>query len=157
MNLSQEQVRILKIFYENKKISISTLNDYKIDKNTSVFKSMEYKGLLKLSDPKPGMHPVVGMCNLHTAYRITTEGEAIYENLIKQETLEQEQLNLQRRDTIAVEQTVETAKEANDISKDANKIALDSKNLSILAIIISALGVVSSIIIGICSYLSKSA
>ena len=130
MDLSNEQINILKIFYEHKKIPKVAFPNYSIDQKSSAFQSIRSKNLLELTDPIPSRHPAVGYCNLYTAYRITSKGEAVYENYLE----EKEEKELYRRDIKANERNADQATKANIINIFSVAISVAALIISIVAL-----------------------
>lgn len=130
MELSNEQIELLKIFYEHKKIPTATFSNYSVDKKSSAFESIVHEQLLELADPTPTRHPAVGYCNLYTAYRITSKGEAVFEKHLE----EKEEKELYRRDIKANEQNADQAKKANIINIFSVAISIAALIISIVAL-----------------------
>lgn len=85
---------------------------------------------MELTDPIPSRHPAVGYCNLYTAYRITSKGEAVYENYLE----EKEEKELYRRDIKANERNADQATKANIINIFSVAISVAALIISIVAL-----------------------
>ena len=150
-DFSDEQIKILQTFYENDKIPFDDFSKYGLDRRARSFQSLLGKYI---------QAPWITSSNTSRAYyTLTDAGKVAYKNhleFVKQSLIEREKLNLQRRDTIANEQTVVESKKANIIAEEANAIAKTANRKSTASIIISAISAVISIAAIIVSIILKS-
>lgn len=145
MRLSNQQYAILKLFYENEKISLDDFPKYKLDELHSPFASLAHRGYLKICDHE-SYHNDTFWGITGTAYKITSTGKAVYEEHLDQQANESKSLDYQERQTIASEQSAEVANQANTIARESLKKARNANIISIISIGISIVTVALSIL-----------
>lgn len=136
MELSEEQIQILKIFYELKEISVNTFSSYDIDDQSKAFEILCREKYL--IDGKTAPYQIPGVIGFYpVSIQISEKGKASYERYCASVKSEQREIA-----------TLETAKEANKKSHNANV-------LSLIAIIVPSLISVGALIVSILAYLKN--
>lgn len=82
--LSQEEIRILKIFYRHNKIKYKHLKFYRINEDSDFLCSLLTKKYIARSDYSTDSHSEYGTYTHTNAYKLTPEGAAAYETTVKE-------------------------------------------------------------------------
>ncbi len=151
MNLSNEQYKILKIFYENEKISLSKLSKYGIREHDTPFFRLTNLGYLKHTDIELSETDKFFERQPEYGYRITSTGKAAYENYLEvlaKKLNDEQTLDYQKRQTIATERSANADEKANEIATEALDEARKARREARIAYVIAGISLFVAIIVG---------